>query len=68
LPHLRRWKRSGQRFAIEWNGEAVQSVDKAFANVVADAGLGDDVTLARIAAHGSDVAIVRLTLASKEAL
>lgn len=44
LAHLRRWKRRGQRFAVEWNGEPVQSVDKAFANVVADAGLGDDVT------------------------
>jgi integrase len=29
---------------VEWNGEPVQSVDKAFANVVADAGLGNDVT------------------------
>jgi integrase len=44
LAHLRRWKRLGQRFAVEWNGNPVQSVDKAFANVVADAGLGDDVT------------------------
>ena len=44
LAHLRRWKRRGQRFAIEWNGNPVQSVDKAFANVVADAGLGRDVT------------------------
>jgi integrase len=44
LAHLRRWKRRGQRFAVEWNGGPVQSVDKAFANVVADAGLGDDVT------------------------
>jgi integrase len=44
LAHLRRWKRRGQRFAVEWNGKPVQSVDKAFANVVADAGLGHDVT------------------------
>jgi integrase len=44
LAHLRRWKRRGQRFAIEWNGNPVLSVDKAFANVVADAGLGRDVT------------------------
>lgn len=40
LAHLRRWKRMGQRFAVEWNGQPVRSVDKAFANVVADAGLG----------------------------
>ena len=44
LAHLRRWKRRGQRFAVEWNGDPVQSVDKAFANVVSTAGLGDDVT------------------------
>jgi len=44
LAHLRRWKRRGQQFAVEWNGNPVQSVDKAFANVVTDAGLGDDVT------------------------
>ena len=44
LAHLRRWKRRGQCFVVEWNGEPVQSVDKAFANVVSDAGLGDDVT------------------------
>jgi len=44
LAHLRRWKRHGQRFAVEWNGEPVRSIDKAFANVVADAGLARDVT------------------------
>jgi integrase len=44
LAHLRRWKRRGQRFAVEWNGNPVQSVDKAFANVVTNAGLGADVT------------------------
>jgi integrase len=44
LAHLRRWKERGQRFAVEWNGEPVQSVNKAFNNVVVDAGLGGDVT------------------------
>lgn len=44
LAHLRRWKRRGQEFAVEWNGSPVQSVDKAFANVVIDAGLSNDVT------------------------
>jgi integrase len=44
LAHLRRWKRQGQRFAVEWDGRPVQSVDKAFANVAADAGFGNDVT------------------------
>jgi integrase len=44
LAHLRRWKRRGQKFAVEWNGAPVQSVDKAFAKVATDAGLSDDVT------------------------
>jgi integrase len=44
LAHLRRWRRRGQRFAIEWNREPVQGIKKAFARVVKDAGLGRDVT------------------------
>jgi integrase len=44
LAHLRRWKHHGQRFVVEWNGEPIQSVSKAFAKTVADAGLGNDVT------------------------
>jgi integrase len=42
--HLRRWKRQGQRFAVEWYGEPVTSIAKAFRAVVKDAGLGPDVT------------------------
>jgi integrase len=33
MAHLRRWKRLGQRYAVEWNGEPVKDVDKAFRNV-----------------------------------
>lgn len=44
LAHLRRWRRRGQRFAVEWYGEPVKSVSKAFAAAAADAGLGPDVT------------------------
>ena len=44
LAHLRRWKRQGQCFAVEWNGEPVRDVGKAFRNAVSDAGLGTDVT------------------------
>jgi hypothetical protein len=44
LAHLRRWKRRGQRFAVEWNGKSVKSIEKAFSHVVGDAGLGSDVT------------------------
>jgi integrase len=43
LAHLRRWKRRGQRFVIEWNREPVKAIEKAFANAVRDARLGPDV-------------------------
>jgi integrase len=39
LAHLRRWKRLGQRFAVEWYGEPVHDCDKAFRNVARAAGL-----------------------------
>ena len=42
--HLRRWRRRGQQFAVEWLGEPVSSIKKAFRGVAADAGLGLDVT------------------------
>jgi integrase len=41
LAHLRRWKRLGQRYAVEWNGEPVKDVDKAFRNVARAAKLPD---------------------------
>jgi integrase len=41
LAHLRRWRRHGQRFAVEWNGNPVKDVDKAFRNVAEAAGLPD---------------------------
>jgi integrase len=41
LAHLRRWKRLGQRYAVEWNGEPVKDVDKAFRNVARAATLPD---------------------------
>ena len=46
LAHLRRWQRLGlcRRFAIEWNGDPVKGIEKAFANAVADAGLDGNVT------------------------
>jgi integrase len=55
LAHLRRYHadkpetgqrkaRAGQRFAVEWNGNPVLDVDKAFRRVVQDAGVGSDVT------------------------
>lgn len=44
LGHLRRWHRNGQVNVIEFNGGSIGSIDKAFAAVAADAGLGEDVT------------------------
>jgi integrase len=44
LRFLRRWKRRGQRFAIERNGERVMRMDHGFRDVVVDAGLDGTVT------------------------
>ena len=41
LVHLRRWRRLGQSFAVEWNGDPVKDCDKAFRNVASAAGLPD---------------------------
>jgi hypothetical protein len=37
---MRRWRRNGQHFVVEFNGEPVGSIDKAFAANVAEAKLG----------------------------
>ena len=46
LAHIRRWKAQGicRRHVVEWNGEPVLRVVKAFARAVEDAGIGPDVT------------------------
>lgn len=44
LSHVRRWKRMGQRFVVEWNGAAVSQVSKAFARAARDAGLAGKAT------------------------
>jgi integrase len=43
LAHLRRWKRNGQRFVVEWDHVPIKRISKAFAHTVGDAGLGPDV-------------------------
>lgn len=45
LAHLRRWKKNGQRFAVEFNGEPVGRLDKAYRQMVHDLKLGDDVLI-----------------------
>ncbi len=44
LAHLRRWRRSGQDYAVEWNGGPIGRMAKAFRAAARDAGLGADVT------------------------
>jgi integrase len=44
LAHLRRWRRAGQRYVVEWNGKPVLRIIKAHTAAVAAAGLGPDVT------------------------
>jgi integrase len=41
LAHLRRWKRRGQCFCVEWNREPVRDVDKAFRRNAHAAGMPD---------------------------
>jgi integrase len=36
---MRRWERSGQRYVIEWNGQPVKDVDKAFRALAHSIGL-----------------------------
>lgn len=42
--HLRRWKKAGQRYVVEWYGQPVLRVSIGFARAVRDAGLSSDVT------------------------
>lgn len=41
LAHMRRWKKNGQQFGVEWNGQPVSSIDKAFRANARSAGLTD---------------------------
>lgn len=43
LGHMRRWRRNGQHFAVEFNGKPIDRIDKAFRQLVKDCGLGPDV-------------------------
>jgi integrase len=43
LAHLRRWKRNGQRYAVEWDQAPIKRISKALAHAVGDAKLGPDV-------------------------
>lgn len=43
LAHLRRWRRAGQTFAVEFNGRKVDNISKAFRALVAECGLDKGV-------------------------
>lgn len=43
LAHLRRWKRLGQKHPVEFNGRAVDRIDKAFRQLARDCDHGGDV-------------------------
>jgi|SRR3954470_7244961 integrase len=44
LAHLRRWKRKGQRYVVEWNGKPIARIIKAHNAVVVDSGVATNVT------------------------
>lgn len=44
LAHLRRWKRKGQCYVVEWNRKPIARIIKAHNAVVVDAGVATDVT------------------------
>jgi integrase len=44
LAHLRRWKRMGARYAVEWNGRPIKRLDESFRFLVDEVGLEGQVT------------------------
>lgn len=45
LGHLRRWKKNGQTYAVEYNGQPVERLDKSYRALVRSLDLGDDVVI-----------------------
>ena len=43
LAHLRRWRRAGQTFAVEFNGKKVENISKAFRALVTECDLDPEV-------------------------
>jgi integrase len=44
IAHLRRWKRAGHRYVVEWDGHPVRRIGTTFRHIVKAAKLGPDVT------------------------
>lgn len=51
LAHMRRWKRMGLGFAVEWNGKPVRTLKKAFKRAVSDARVDDQPIEAPVTPH-----------------
>lgn len=45
LAHMKRWRKNGQRFPVEFRGQPVERIDKAYRLMVAKLELGDDVVI-----------------------
>lgn len=45
LAHMRRWRKNGQSFPVEYAGQPVQRIDKAYRQLVSDLELGPDVVI-----------------------
>lgn len=45
LAHMRRWRKNGQRFLIEYTGQPIERLDKAYRLLVKELQLGDDVVI-----------------------
>ena len=43
LGHLRRWKAAGQRYPVEFHGQPIERMDKAFRALVAESGLEGEI-------------------------
>jgi len=43
LAHMRRWKKNGQKYPVEFGGKRINSIDKAFRNLVRDCELPGEV-------------------------
>jgi hypothetical protein len=55
IAHLRRWKRAGHRYVVEWDGHPVRRIGTTFRHIVKAAKLGPDVPPPHPTSHGGDL-------------
>ena len=51
LAHMRRWQKNGQKFAVEFNGQPVERMDKAFRLLVKDCELSGETVVPHTLRH-----------------